>query len=576
MARLDIRPVTCQVTGSDWSQVLILSESPELGAVPNTPTWVISLSLKGINVATKGPEYLEIISNSYRQIELKTPESLYHLLEDTLRDQLNASVAAASLSTHQMTLFGLGSYAIHVRRGGACGCVLSGDNEQTWKVVEGTWQEGDRWSLAAGDTIQNTVENMLNIDQLEQAAETLHGEIATAAITSLANALIHINPSERVPSIELTTPKKIKKQHVMIVGWALLALLIISIWFGSKARTEQLHAVNFTKLETTINTGIAVAQTTKTTDQSLARQQMRELQTTLSQNKKQFETDKKWLTKWVQLNTKAETAYQELAGETAIANLPEWFSLSIINQNLVGDKLILAGENLLVLDKTNSSLAKIGINSKKGESMGSGGVFANVKAIAGTATKAFSLTDTGIIETIISKKTSTTLVEKDTEWLSPELLTTFNGNIYLLDTGASAIWRYSATATGLGSKQAWLGAGVTLPLGQINSLAVDSDVWLLKSGGIARFRRGAPLSFTISGLDTPLSQNTPAFSVSLDQDRIAILDAGNQRIVLMTKQGVYLKQIQWSGLTGAKDIALSIDAASVYVLANGFIYSANW
>ncbi len=579
MARLDVRPVACQVAESGWSQVLILSKSSELNTEPNIPTWVIAITLKGPSAILTGPELLKTISDAYEQLELKTPESLYHLLQESFTDQLHASVAAASISSHQMTLFGLGTYQIQLCRNDKCGTVLRDGHNQNWRVVEGEWKETDRWSLVAGESDSLDIAQILAIDNLEQAAETLHGELATNNSLSLANALIHINPSlpDFVSSTTFSTdPKVIKKRRVMMAGCLLLVLLAISIGFGSKARTEQRHAANFSQLEATTTTSLAAALAVKDGDQSRARQQLKELQTIVNQEKKQYENDKKWLAKWTELSTKVDVAYQELAGETAVANLPEWFSLSVIKAGLMGDKLILAGGNMLILDKASSSLVKIGLNSKKGELMVSSNSLANPKAITASTSKAYTLTNTGIIETILSSKNSTTLVEADSEWLNPEHIATFNGNMYVFDSGVATIWRYPATASGLGSKQTWLGNGVSLPGGQINSMAVDGDIWLLKPGGIARFRRGAPLSFTISGLDQPLSSNTPAFSISSDQDRVAILDAGNQRIVLLTKQGTYLKQIQWSGLANAKDIVLSPDAASIYILANGFIYSANW
>ena len=107
-------------------------------------------------------------------------------------------------------------------------------------------------------------------------------------------------------------------------------------------------------------------------------------------------------------------------------------------------------------------------------------------------------------------------------------------------------------------------------------MIVDGDLWLLHSDGvIKRFRRGAPLGFTFTGLDTPFS-STAGMVVSVDQNLLAVLDGANQRVVRFDKEGNYQKQIKWAGLATAQDIALSVEGNTVYILKNGSIYTTQF
>jgi hypothetical protein len=581
MARLDIRPVICQNNHNGWSHVAILSEQGTIHADGSTPTWIIAISLHDPNAKEIGPQLLDLVNQRYQQSELKTPEIVYQILEN-LRQTANThiDIAAIVLLPHQMTLYGMGSFSIELCRHQKCGTVISGVNQPSWQVVEGKWELNDRWWIIAGE---NKPTNALIVPySLEQIAEQLQGELISQPDLVSANVLVTLENETGPTTViqttnEMATPASIQsklqsKKHIMIAGWIILLLLVISIWFGSQARIEQRYATAYKTLETQVTEGIAVAESKKTTDQVIARQEFRSVQTAVTNTKPSFEKNPKWFAKWKTLNDQVTAEYQTLAGESSLNAVSEWYALSIINPSLQGDKLAINQDALIVLDKQLGSVVKINLTSKKGETLSGSNATANLKDIVATNTKAYTVAPAGITETVIAKKTTAQIITADTEWLNPEQIAEFNGNVYILDSGASMIWRYPITATGFGAKQNWFGTGVTLPSGPINSMTVDGDLWLLKSGSIVRYRRGAPLTFTISGMDVPLGANTPGFAVATDQDKIAILDSSNQRIVMLNKKGEYQKQIQWSGITNAKDIAITADGATMYVLGNGFIY----
>jgi hypothetical protein len=168
-------------------------------------------------------------------------------------------------------------------------------------------------------------------------------------------------------------------------------------------------------------------------------------------------------------------------------------------------------------------------------------------------------------------------MDRDPAWQTIAGIALFNGNIYVVDSVAGEIWRYPGLATGVGDKQRWLGNGVSLNSGDITDVAVDGDLWLLtRDGNIKRYRRGAPLNFSFSGFDQPLSNQTTSLAVSVDNDIVAILDQGNSRIVGLTKQGAYSKQIKWAGLAQAQAIVLSTDTKTVFVLSQANIYALTW
>lgn len=591
MARLDIRPVASQTAESGWSHTLILSDTPHAINDTTSPTWIVSISLSGENASEHGLELLEAISTSYQTIEFKTPESLYQILNQQCERLPEISLAALCLTAHQAVAMGRGEFRISVRREEREVIIVSGKDRE-WHAIEGAWTESDRWWLIVGDADQLDLSNILTHTNLELAAETLHGEMSSLPSLALASALIYLSPStSEVPSSSFIEPLPItdplplgppeakiaKRRQIMLIGWVILILLVASVWIGSKARVEKQLATKYQTLETQVTESLAAATALRAVDQVKARLELRSIGDKVSQSESTFKPYKTWYDQWSALNATVSAAYQALAGEAVIDNPPPWFSLSVLKPNFVGSALGISGDNLVVLDKQTSTLVKLGISSKRSDILTGGAALENPTHLAISGTRAIVHTDKGIIDVSLSRKSISTIVENDPTWQTIGGIALFNGNIYVVDSAAGEIWRYPGLTSGVGEKQKWLGSGVSLSATDIADMAVDGDLWLLtRTGSIKRYRRGAPLNFSFSGFDIPLSNQTASLSVSLDSDMVAILDNGNARIVGFTKQGTYIKQIKWTGLANAEAIALSTDTNTVFVLSGGNIYALTW
>jgi hypothetical protein len=269
--------------------------------------------------------------------------------------------------------------------------------------------------------------------------------------------------------------------------------------------------------------------------------------------------------------------YQSISGETALTEVPVWYPLAEIRQGFSGTRMVGCGDKLLVWDQTTGSLVSISIENKRNDIVAGGSELAGLKSVNCDGSRAVALANQGIIDISLTRRSTTVAVETDPEWVGPELVGTYNNNIYLVDQGARVIWRYPAITGGVGAKQNWFGPGVTLSDSQYARMAIDGQIWLLQARGVvSRYTRGAPMSFNPSGFDQPLGGDSPSFAVDPEQDRIAILDRGNGRAVITTKDGAYTKQVVWPGMRGASDIAFSPNQDTLFVLSEGAIYAINF
>jgi hypothetical protein len=166
-----------------------------------------------------------------------------------------------------------------------------------------------------------------------------------------------------------------------------------------------------------------------------------------------------------------------------------------------------------------------------------------------------------------SKKT---LIKNDSNWQQVGGLSTYNGNIYVLDKKQNQILKFVQTDSGFSNANYF--SGDQPDLSKAISMAIDSDVYILLSDGtVAKYTKGAADSFSLTELDTPLLSPTGIITNATD-DNIYILDNGNSRIVVFDKTGNYKNQYQAGIIKTAKDFEVLEKDKKIYVLSGGKVY----
>ncbi|MCS6846049.1 MAG: hypothetical protein NZ528_17290 [Caldilineales bacterium] len=133
-------------------------------------------------------------------------------------------------------------------------------------------------------------------------------------------------------------------------------------------------------------------------------------------------------------------------------------------------------------------------------------------------------------------------------WQSPRLISSYIGNLYVLDSATGRIWRYLPTADGYSNPpQSYFEGDATLDLSQAVDMAIDGNIWILYSDGtVQTFFQGRQQPLV---LETP--PNGPIVKPQAlyvgDEAGAAqslyILDSGGARVVEYSKSGKYLRQL---------------------------------
>lgn len=209
---------------------------------------------------------------------------------------------------------------------------------------------------------------------------------------------------------------------------------------------------------------------------------------------------------------------------------------------------------MLVLDTNASKLVSIDIATKKTEVLAGPDDIGGAKGVSAYATRNFVITDSEILE-VDSKGVG--LVKRD-DWEGRALLKAYTGNLYLLETASSKVFKYQGLGgSEFGDKVEWFSKDTESDLSDAVSWGIDGAVWVLKRGGIIRkFTLGKPDPFSAKGLDKPITNATDMF-VDEDAQSIYILDPENERVVLVDKTGEFKAEYISPEIKNAKKIIVS-------------------
>lgn len=161
----------------------------------------------------------------------------------------------------------------------------------------------------------------------------------------------------------------------------------------------------------------------------------------------------------------------------------------------------------------------------------------------------------------------------------PQLIKSYGGNLYVVDTKAGQIWRFRPSEKGYENQpEAYFAATTRVDLSGVQSVEIDGNVWVLFADGrLLKFFGGEQRAFELKGLPDPLSAPTAVIS-QVDGDLLYIADSGNGRVLEFTKEGQFQRQFrpaQGNQLQGVRDLFLDESGDRLYILTADQIFKAD-
>ncbi|MBI5448702.1 hypothetical protein HY948_00040 [Candidatus Gottesmanbacteria bacterium] len=250
-----------------------------------------------------------------------------------------------------------------------------------------------------------------------------------------------------------------------------------------------------------------------------------------------------------------------------------FYDAALLKKDATVGEMSLDGDTLGIVDPVTKTVYQIAVPSKSGQIVAGGESIIGARFIAARGDSIFVLNDKGIITVSVrEKKTKETGVKIDSQWGVITGLVSFGGNLYLLDSQKSRIWKYVATDTGFSELREYLNPDSLPDLSAATSMAIDGSVWIGTSDGrVLRFSAGRELTFVPKGVEPIFGRRLMVYT-SDALKHVYVLDSDNKRIVVLDKEGMYTAQYSWQGNIAVRQLAVSETLNKVLLLADGKIY----
>ena len=218
---------------------------------------------------------------------------------------------------------------------------------------------------------------------------------------------------------------------------------------------------------------------------------------------------------------------------------------------------------------------RLDIGTKKAEVVVGGAQLSGISSVAMHGDVVYGLTPGGIIATRLSDKKSERVVPKSDTWGRVSSLVSFGGNLYLLDTGTSRIWKYTAIEDGFSDIREYLNPDTLPDLSTAANMTIDGTVWVSsKRGAILRFVQGREETFLPKGVEPALGEDLVVYVTDATKN-LYVLDRSNSRVVVLDKDSTYLAQYRFDTASAVTAMVVSEQEKKILLLSGGKIYSAD-
>jgi len=616
-----VTPITGLPQVNGWAQV-ITHPSRALTCV---------LSVIGKNANSVGKTLAEQISHFKVINSAQLHNDLLDLLQSARREDCRLQLACI-LQSEDKNIIATHSGSVFLRRQGRVGEILS--SQGNLKIIEGSKVSKDLFVLA---TEQSTIifpelKILLQRDT-ESLVTQLVAELQNQENSSLsALAWIEDGLVEPKETINLTDqPKKLLKQlnpklfsqtiqKIKLLRWPKNPLFLVKkswrkikniITSGSKPRMGSLnqlskrtnynfwlgagliivlllslilwkkHQINqeiqalqpkLGELEQQLESAQSIAENDPIMARNDAKEVIKGLEDLIAGNQ-----DKPQALKRLKQNyQEAQDFVQSITSTQLAGPLDPFFDLRLTEADFVAQQIALNEDTLFTLDAAGQKIVTLDLDTKQTTQIPLENI-GTARALAVSGETIYVLAD-GIYAYDLSGETrqETRLKEQGDSDRAGNLLGLFATYLYIINPEERNIYRYLKNTEGLSEPIGWLVDKQNLEFNSITDLAIDGDVWLTtKSGELLKYTQGRPQNFTVNDLSIAFDSELK-IATHPDSEYLFVLERARQRLVVLSKDGSFFKEIISESLATVDTIAASLSENAVFAVSGSLVYKISF
>ena len=614
MSNLQVTPITGLPQVDGWSQV-ISNPSGSLFCV---------LGVQGQNANSVGKNLSELLLNSSANSSSELHNLLLDLLQRAREELCQIQCACLILTPEKKIIIAAQKGSVFLKRQEKVGEILISDG--SLEMIEGNFKNGDIFALVTQQAkeIFPQLKNSL-IDESEVIATKLVAELqeqTDSSLTAIAwleqdknqdHYIENHTPTKKtrlkligiIPSLnKLKTQnsillkqakhliskfslKKIKPINSRIIGEKiendqknnfptfikigiiLILILIVAIFWKQQAIKKELAPIlptlqtideRFDKIKKEAN-----QQTVESRTQ--AKEMLKELETLITQNQ-----DKQVVVEEIKKHyQKIQEFLVTVSGTETKETLDPFFDLRLTELEFITKKSSLANNKLFSLDASGKNGIILNLENRQAQKISLEEINGEAKAIAINNKNIFVLGN-GLHSFSINGENYKKLKDEGDSDKAGTLLEGYSDYLYVLNPEKRNIYRYTVKEDGLSEPIGWLIDKQGIDFSTIESMTIDGDVWLsTKNGEILRYTQGKKQDFTIKDLESPLT-GPIKITTHEETDLLFVLDKNNHRVVVIRKDGTFVKEVVSESLSAGDNIVTLNNETGVLVISGSIVY----
>jgi len=255
----------------------------------------------------------------------------------------------------------------------------------------------------------------------------------------------------------------------------------------------------------------------------------------------------------------------KILGEYSI-EAQNYIDLSLKSDGFSGDDMFMSDETVYILDKNTQRAISVEVENKKSEVVAGPGAISSPHYITAYVGRVYVSSDSGL--TRVDSGKSVVIEDPLPEQSHPY---SFSGNVYIVDTSNSKIYRYTGFDGGVAEKSEWLTEGAEPDLSKIVSFAIDGSIWMVSSsGGVFKFSQGNQVNYDASGVYPALVAPTQIYT-NEDLEYLYVLEPSQKRVIVLTKEGGFVAQYISDSFEKTIDFGVSEIEKKLYLLTGSKI-----
>ncbi len=251
------------------------------------------------------------------------------------------------------------------------------------------------------------------------------------------------------------------------------------------------------------------------------------------------------------------------------------YSTTLLKKNSTATEIIMDGNKATILDASQNLVYAVNFDNKKANVFDLAKFGKNPKFLAASAGLTFVFYNDSVVQIDVVNNKIKTVLKKDSEWKKIVNLESYAENLYLLDTETGQIWKYIREDGGYSLIKPYFSKSESFK--NAVSFAIDSAVYVVfDNGQIKKYLSGEEITDKWQFNPKKLPEKelvTPSKILTNENlDNVYVLEPTNKRIVILSKEGKYQKQILDGKLAGTKAFGVNEKDKKIYFSVGSEIY----